>query len=447
MSQVASVSFDAAGWELWSALAAGATICLVGDEARNAPLQMRNWLAEQQITCSFLPTPLVESLLDVQWPTGLALRTLLTGGDMLHRAPGNTLPFVLVNNYGPTENTVVTTSGKVVSAQDDTPIGVPTIGRPIVNTCVYVLDRYMQPVPIGVSGELYIGGEGLARGYLGSADLSAERFVPDPFDNQPGQRLYKTGDVVRYRIDGSLDFLRRNDEQVKIRGFRIEPGEIEATLRQHPSVKEAVVIAREDTPGEKRLVAYLVPEPELPLTLSQLRRYLQARLPHYMIPSSMVTLEQLPLSPNGKLDRKALPAPEATPASMEDRYVPPRNAIEEVLVGIWREVLGVERIGVYDNFFELGGHSLLATQIIARVQQVLQVHLPLRLLFEQSRLVELAQVIAGMQNESQHSAPERIGQPLVEEDVEDVLARLDHLSAEEVDVLLSSLLSEHKEND
>jgi amino acid adenylation domain-containing protein len=449
-SQVASVSFDASGWELWPTLAVGATICLVEDDVRNAPLEICMWLAEQHITCGFLPTPLAESVLDEAWPTGIALRTLLTGGDMLHRAPDHALPFTLVNNYGPTEGTVVSTSGKVIFTQGDTITGTPTIGRPIANTQVYVLDAEMQPVPIGVRGELYIGGEGLARGYLHRAELTAERFVPNPFDSRPGLRLYKTGDMVRYRADGSLDFLGRNDEQVKIRGFRVELGEIEAIVRQHPGVREAAVIAREERQREKRLVTYLVPEPELPLTLSQLRQYLQARLPHYMIPSAFVTLERLPLSPNGKLDRRALPAPTDAHQNLENRYVPPRNSIEEGVASIWVEVLGVERVGVYDNFFEAGGHSLLATQVIARVQHAFQVNLSLRHLFEHPQLAELAQIVARMTEETQPVAPRQVSQPAIgetEEDTEHLLARLDQLSAEEVDALLRSMLSEQKEND
>ncbi|MBA2285605.1 MAG: amino acid adenylation domain-containing protein, partial [Ktedonobacteraceae bacterium] len=229
-SQLASIGFDAAGWELWPYLAVGATICLVEDEVRSSLLHLLTWLTEERISIGFLPTPLAEEMLEADIAPGLQLRTLLTGGDLLHRAPAQNLPFTLVNNYGPTEYTVVTTS-EVVASRSELEDR-PAIGRPIANTRVYVLDRRMQPVPIGVAGELYIGGEGLARGYRSRPDLTAARFLPDPFCAQPGARLYKTGDVVRYRTDGRLEFLGRNDEQVKLRGFRVEPGEIEVALLQ-----------------------------------------------------------------------------------------------------------------------------------------------------------------------------------------------------------------------
>jgi hypothetical protein len=400
-------------------------------------------LAAQQITISFLPTPLAESFLDMGWPAELRpveLRALLTGGDLLHRAPENNLPFVFVNNYGPTEYTVVATSGVVVPALEGA--GTPTIGRAIANTCVYVLDRSMQPVPIGVVGELYIGGAGLARGYLRRPELTAERFIPDPFSNQPGGRLYKTGDLVRYRSDGSLDFIGRNDEQVKIRGFRIELGEIEAVLRQHSGVSDAAVITREDTPGEKRLVAYVVPEPEMPLTQGQLSHYLQARLPRYMIPAPMVTLEQLPLSPNGKLDRRALPAPEAERLDPEARYISPRNAVEEMLAGVWAEVLRVERVGVYDNFFALGGHSLLATQVVSRLRDTLAVEVPLRLLFEAPSVAALAEYL----QQAGQPGPEEIDEEALhipvlsrgESDVGQLLGMIEQLSVGEVQALLAT---------
>jgi acyl carrier protein len=312
-----------------------------------------------------------------------------------------------------------------------------------------VLDRSLRPVPIGVAGELYIGGAGLARGYLRRPGLTAERFIPDPFSNRPGGRLYKTGDLVRYRSNGSLDFLGRNDEQVKVRGFRIELGEIEAVLRQHSGVREAAVVTREDTPGEKRLVAYVVPEPEMPLTLGQLNHYLQARLPHYMIPAPIVTLEQLPLSPNGKLDRRALPAPEADLLDREARYMPPRNAVEEVLAGVWAEVLRVERVGIYDDFFSLGGHSLLATQVVSRLRELLAVEVPLRVLFEAPSVAALAEYLQQARQTPPQEIDEGISRiPMLsrgESDVDQLLEMLEQLSVEEVDALLNSMLSERKE--
>ena len=266
-----------------------------------------------------------------------------------------------------------------------------SIGRPIANTQVYILDKHLHPVPIGVPGELHIGGVGLARGYLNRADLTQEKFIPNPFSDRPGSRLYKTGDLARYLPDGKVEFLGRIDNQVKIRGFRIELGEIEATVSQHPEVKEAAVIAREDVPGDKRLVAYIVPETKAP-TKSELRSFLKQKLPDYMVPSAFVTLESLPLTPNGKVDRRGLPAPDISAAS-ETTFVAPKTPIEELLAAIWSQVLGIEKIGIHDNFFELGGHSLKATQVISGIRETFGVELPLRQLFSQSTIAELAEAI------------------------------------------------------
>ncbi|HEU5230989.1 MAG TPA: amino acid adenylation domain-containing protein, partial [Ktedonobacteraceae bacterium] len=449
-TQIASISFDAAVWETWPYLAAGATLYIVEDEMRTMPTTLSDCLAAQQITMCFLPTPLAEMLLDAHEPaTSLSntLRTLLVGGDVLHRPPDKELPFILVNNYGPTENTVVATSGVVLPTRERT--GMPTIGYPIANTRLYVLDSLMQPVPIGATGELFIGGSSLARGYLRQPEMTAERFIPDPFGNQPGSRLYKTGDLVRYRANGSLDFIGRNDEQVKIRGFRVEPGEIEAILRQHESIREAAVIVLEDMPGEKRLIAYIVPEREGNLPPNQPGQYLRDRLPHYMIPARIVTLEQLPLSPNGKLDRRALPALNIDLSDLEKSYMPAHTPVEETLVSIWEKVLDVQRIGIYDNFFELGGHSLLATQVISHMRKAFQVDLPLQAIFDTPTIADLAQIIARMQEESP-GAPSLQATSNVQaipegkEDAESLLARLDQLSTEEIDALLNAKFFERK---
>src|SRR5581483_9424894 len=265
-SHFASLSFDGALWEIWPSLATGATLCLIDDESRHDPQQIREWMIKQQITLGYLPTPLAESVLDDAWPENLALHTLTTGGDALHYAPAEQCPFALVNTYGPAENSVVTTFGAVSPTREMR--GLPSIGRPMSNVQVYVLDSRMQPVPIGVTGELFIGGTGLARGYRHHPDLTAERFLPNPFGPQSGSRLYRTGDLARYRPDGELDFLGRNDHQVKIRGYRVELAEVEAALRQHPAIAEAIVVARgttlitpeqADTPSsEKSLIAYVV---------------------------------------------------------------------------------------------------------------------------------------------------------------------------------------------
>jgi len=330
---------------------------------------------------------LAEQLLSLQWPSDGALRIMLTGGDKLHQYPSTSIPFKLVNNYGPTENTVVTTSGLVLC--DGTDNTSPHIGRPITNTKIYVLDRHKQPVPIGVPGEIYIASVGLARGYLNRPDLTAEKFIPNPFSNEPGERLYKTGDKARYLPDGNIEFLGRIDNQVKIRGFRIELGELEAVLTQHPCVRETAVIAKDFVAGDKQLVAYVVPQQEGALTITDLRHFLKQKLPDYMVPGAFVVLEALPLTPNGKVDRRALPAPDLR-KELEEYFVAPRTPIEEMLASIWGNILLIDSVGVHDNFFTLGGHSLLATQVISRVRDTISIELPLRSLFEAPTIVEFA---------------------------------------------------------
>ena len=291
------------------------------------------------------------------------------------------LPGGLVNMYGPTETTVWSAAHGVEGGEAVVPIG-----RPIANTRVYVLDEGFRPQPVGVPGELYVGGPGVTRGYLGRPGLTAERFVPDPFGAEPGARLYRTGDRTRWRPEGTLEFLGRLDQQVKVRGFRIEPGEIEARLAEHPAVREAVVLVREDAPGDRRLVAYLVGDPAAGADV--LRAHLSERLPEYMVPAAYVRLERLPLTPGGKLDRKALPAPDF--ASVAGRYVVPRTPVEEVLAGIWAEVLRLERVGVHDRFFELGGHSLLIMRLLAEIKATFDLELSIRSVFSMLTLEAMA---------------------------------------------------------
>jgi amino acid adenylation domain-containing protein len=390
-TQVASLAFDACVWELWPYLSVGASIYISGEETRLSPEKLRDWLVSQGITISFLPTPLAERMLRLKWPADVALRTLLTGGDKLYRYPPTDLPFELVNNYGPTENTVVTTSGTIVP--NEVPGLSPPIGGPIANVQLYILDAYLQPVPVGVPGELYIGGISLARGYLNRPELTTEQFITKPLKEVTHARLYKTGDLVRYLQDGRIEFIGRVDHQLKIRGFRIEPGEIETTLGKHPAVWKVVVLAHEGTPGNKHLVAYIVPrEGHVPAT-TDLDRFLKEKLPDYMIPSHYVSLDNLPLTPNGKLDRGALPAFDPTRPELESAFVAPRTPNEEILTGLGAEVLGLERIGIHDNLFELGAHSLLVTQLISRVREVLKVELPLNSIFENPTVVDLAKII------------------------------------------------------
>src|SRR6185437_1184436 len=273
------------------------------------------------------------------------------------------------------------------------PNGPATIGRPIANTQVYILDDHLQPAPVGVPRELCLGGDGLARCYLNRPALTAEKFIPHPFAGQPGARLYKTGDRARYLADGNIEFLGRLDHQVKVRGFRIEPGEIQSSLGLHSAVADCLVIAREDTPGDKRLVAYVILKPHSQINLSELRDFLKKKLPDYMVPSSFVPLDKMPLTPNGKVDRAALPLPNLTRQDSGKNYTAPRTTTEETLVAIWKSVLGLDKVGVDDSFFDLGGHSLLVTQVLTRVREAFQVELPMRRFFETPTIAELADAV------------------------------------------------------
>jgi len=292
------------------------------------------------------------------------------------------------------------------------------------NTGIYLLDRSFEPVPVGVPGELFVGGIGLARGYHRRPDLTAEKFLPHPFPAVPGERLYRTADLVRYLPDGDMDFLGRLDHQVKLRGLRIELGEIESVLGQHPALREVAVLVREDRPGRKRLVAYAVADGSEPPAVADLRAFLGERLPAYMVPAAFVLLEALPLTANGKVDRGALPAPEA---GSEEEHVAPRNPVEEQLAGLWRELLKLDKVDVYDNFFELGGHSLLATQLMSRVRAGFGIDVPLRDLFQAPTLEAFAQVVLGRQVEAQAA-----------DDLDRLLAELEGISEEETEMLLSA---------
>ena len=400
-TQLAGVSFDASVWEVWPYLTAGASLHLPDEETRLTPERLRDWLVAEAVTLTFLPTPLAEQVLALGWPRVAALRALLTGGDRLQRRPPRGLPFAVVNNYGPTECTVVATSGTVPAGEAGG--AAPSIGRPLSNARVYVLDAHLNPVPLGAAGELYVGGAGLARGYLNRPGATAERFVPDPFSLEAGARLYRTGDLVRYLPDGNVEFLGRADSQVKVRGFRVELGEIETVLAGHPGVAGCAVVARDDERGRRALVAYVVGRAGASPPKEELRAHLKARVPEYMIPSAFVALEALPLTPNGKVDRRAL-ANLAARVEAAEAYVAPRTPTEELLAGVWSEVLGVERVGVTDDFFELGGHSLLATRVTWKVREAFGVELPLRALFEHTTVAALAALVEGERGNGQSTA-------------------------------------------
>ncbi len=390
-TQLASLGFDAAVWELWPHLTAGASVFLPSDEIRNEPQALRDWLVAQCITITFIPTPLAERMMTLDWPRETALRILLTGADTLHRYPSSGLPFTLINNYGPTECTVVASSGPVFS--DERPDTLPPIGRPIANTQIYILDEQMQQVRVGIAGEIYVGGVGIARGYLNRPELTRERFVPDPFSCDPDARLYKTGDLGRYLPDGQIAFLGRIDDQIKVRGYRIEPNEIVMALNQHPAVLASAVVAREDSRGDKYLVGYLALRSFTQPTATQLQDFLRQRVPEYMMPSVFVRLELLPLSSNGKVDRASLPAPSAINTIVDAEYIAPRTMIEQRLVRVLSRLLGVEDVGVNDNFFLLGGHSLLAAQLIGSIRETFGVELPLRTIFNSPTAAGLSEQI------------------------------------------------------
>jgi amino acid adenylation domain-containing protein len=390
--QLASLAFDASTFEIWGSLLNGARLVLM--PAREASLEELAYAIRQhQVTTLWLTAGLFHLMVDHQLEALRTVRQLLAGGDVLsvshiEKFLANSGDVKLINGYGPTENTTFTCCYAMTGPREF--LSSVPIGRPVSNTEVYILDENWQPAGIGVTGELYIGGDGLARGYFNRPDLTAARFIPHPFSMEPGRRLYQSGDLARYLPDGNIEFIGRRDRQVKVRGFRVEPGEIETILDQHSSVRESVVVAREDSPGGQRLVAYLVARPGQPSNVSELRNYLKERLPEYMLPSVFVLLDEIPLTPHGKVDRNVLPAPDQSRPELKGSSAVPRDAIEAALAEIWAQVLGLERVGIHDNFFDLGGHSLLAIQITSRLHKVLQVLMPIRSIFETPTVADLA---------------------------------------------------------
>ena len=395
IAQISNASFDAATFEIWGALLFGGQLIGMSRETVLSPRDLAAELARQKITSLFLTTALFNQIAADTPKAFVGVTNLLVGGDALdpasvRRVLENGAPRRLVNGYGPTECTTFALCHHITSVDESAP-SIP-IGRPISNTSAYILDAHLQPVPIGVPGELCLGGPGLARGYLNRPELTAAKFIPHPFSAQPGELLYRTGDLARFREDGVVEFLGRMDNQVKLRGFRIELGEIESALAQHKGVAESVVIAREFGRGDKRLVGYVVPRAG-DATPDNLRDFLKARLPDYMVPSSFVLLDKMPLTPNGKVDRRALPAPESSRQSADPMSGLPRNSSEKELVRIWESVLKIQPIGIRDNFFDLGGHSLLAVRLFTEIEKSFGRKIPLAALFQAPTIEHLGTIL------------------------------------------------------
>ncbi|HEX6184601.1 MAG TPA: amino acid adenylation domain-containing protein [Pyrinomonadaceae bacterium] len=430
--QFSSLSFDVSFHEMFSAWRSGGTLVLIPEEARRDPALLAGVMARHgvdRLLPSFAALQQLAEHADAGGLAGVGLREVKSTAEQLHVTPQIVRLFrgmsggVLRNDYGPSETHAVT-SYTLAGPPEMWP-ALPPIGRPIANTQIYLLDRNLRPAPLGVAGELYVGGECLARGYLGRPDLTAEKFVPDPHGLAPGGRLYKTGDLARYLPGGEIEFLGRIDHQVKIRGFRVELGEVEAALAQHPRVREAAAAVRGKTPSERTLVAYVVAEGDEAPAVEELRAFLKDRLPEYMVPTAFVALDSLPLTPSGKIDRKALPEPDGSRLELGGEFRAPSTPAEEIVAGIWAQVLRLERVGVSDNFFDLGGHSLLATQLMSRLRESFQVELPLRVLFEGPTVEGLIDALAR----------EWGGREVVEE-IAATVQQVDALTAEEVGEML-----------
>ncbi|HZI47045.1 MAG TPA: amino acid adenylation domain-containing protein, partial [Pyrinomonadaceae bacterium] len=394
--QFAPVTFDAATFEIWGPLLNGARLVVTAPGIESLE-NLGDTIRRYGVTTLWLTAGLFHQMVDTDLNDLRGVRQLIAGGDVL--SPSHvqkvldTLPnCVLINGYGPTENTTFTCCQTIKTESLDRSV---PIGHPICNTQVYVLSEAMEPVPVGVPGELFIGGEGLARGYLHDPSATAEKFLPNPFAAEPGERLYRTGDQVRYRLDGSLEFLGRLDHQVKVRGYRVELGEIEFALSQHVDVKECVVTIEEARTGEKRLIAFVVPVAGRTTRSEQLRSFLKEKLPEYLVPSLIGVLDRLPLTAIGKIDRQALPNIEDL--NVEHVFVSPRTPEEEGIANIWKQVLRLEKVGIRDNFFELGGHSMLAVRLISEIKKAYDKKVPLSFLYQGATVEALAKLISGDQ--------------------------------------------------
>jgi len=417
---VTSLSFDIAALELFLPITTGSRVVVASREVASNGEKLLETLTNSGASIMQATPASWKMLLAAGWQGNNQLK-ILCGGEALPRHLANQLLLrgaSVWNLYGPTETTIWSTLYQVDRKDESV-----SIGRPIANTQIFILDRYLMPVPVGVFGELHIGGAGLSRGYLNRPELTAEKFIPNPFAEDPthasfilnsssfilSERLYKTGDLARYLPDGNIEFMGRSDNQVKVRGFRIELGEIEAVLSQYPAVREAIALVREDNPGDQRLVAYIVANSALKTQdselINDLRSYLKQKLPQYMMPSAFVLLEAMPLTPNGKIDRRSLRAPDTNTAELESNFTEPRTPDEQLIAEIWAEVLGLERVGIHDNFFELGGHSLLATQAISRLREAFQIEVPLRSLFESPTVATVTESLLQYRADQKLKAP------------------------------------------
>jgi amino acid adenylation domain-containing protein len=401
--QFSSISFDIAIEETFPTWMAGAAVVFRPQDLSLQVAEFLQWVRQKNITVLDLPTAywheLVHELSELKEPIPERLRLVIVGGEKAsatafsawRRAVGNRVRWI--NTYGPTEASVIATAYEPPASPDGPiPANLP-IGRPIANTQVYLLDQDLNPVPVGAPGELHIGGAGVARGYLNRPESTAEKFISDPFSDDPSARLYKTGDMAQFLPSGEIEFIGRRDFQVKIRGFRVEPGEVEAVLERHPAIRDIAVVAREWSEGDKRLVAYFVPKAGQQPASGELRVFLQGKLPEYMVPASFVMLQAMPLTPNGKVDRKALPAPSAGDLESTSGGAKPKDALELQLTGIWESVLGIRPIGTEQNFFDLGGHSILAVRLMHRIEQALQRKLPITTLLQAPSIAGLAELM------------------------------------------------------
>jgi len=437
MLQFASLSFDVFAEEVFPVWSRGGAVVLVGSQWLAAGAEFTRLLERQGVTGCELPTAFwhewMREMTDRAEGPAKSLRFVIIGGENALRdrvREWKQFGIPLINAYGLTEVAVTSIVYRLdPDIENETWWEFP-IGRPVANTRAYILDEALQPVPVGTVGELYIGGEGLARGYFNRPELTAEKFVPHPFCAEPGERLYRTGDLVRYLADGNIENLGRIDFQLKVRGFRVELGEIEAALDQHPAVHESVVVASGAAGSDKRLVAYVVCDESQPASVQELKAFLKNRLPHYMVPPVFVLMSAMPLTPNGKVDRHALPDPEQTRPELQVEYVAARTEIEAALTEIWMQLLGLEQIGIFDNFFDLGGHSLLATKVVSRVRETFEVELPLRTVFESPTIAELSDCIENADSADQEDL----------EDLSELLESLERLTEAETSALLKEKL-------